>query len=257
LNQMGCSLAYALAAASGLQVFQRLLLLLRNSFHKRMQHMPQKKSGSPRRKLFLLVSVPIFFSILTTATLITFILPESYMSAARVRTGTVGQAELPTFIPTRLAILNSSNVLDQVIEKLNLNETWGRKYNNNAKLKTSESKFLLERMLEHYQVPHTNLFEVRCYSDDKDEAASIANAVAEAYRDIPLPSGQVVHTEIIEKAVPNPKPARPNKPVNIAVGGILGLLAGSSAGLIVVWLVSWRARKKAMPPPIPTNLAAR
>jgi uncharacterized protein involved in exopolysaccharide biosynthesis len=179
------------------------------------------------------------------------------MSAARVKTTPPDHADLATFIPAQRAILSSSNVLDQVIEKLNLNETWGKKYNNGMKLHILESQVFLMRQLDFRQLHHTSTLEIRCYSDDKYEAASIANAVADAYRGLPLPAEKVVRPEIIERAVPNPKPVRPNKPFNIALGGIIGLLAGSVAGLIVLRLVSWHARKKVTPSPIPSNLAAR
>src|SRR5262249_2184829 len=65
----------------------------------------------------------------------------------------------------------------------NLNEVWGKKYADGSKLKTTESLAILKARLDLRPVRNTSVIEIRAYSEDRDEAARIANAVAEAYRD--------------------------------------------------------------------------
>ena len=213
--------------------------------------MSQKRPISARLRLFLLISTPIFLFILVLFTLAAFTLPKSYVSFALVKVTPPNQTELSTFVPSQIAILSSSNVLDQVIQKLNLNDLWGRKYFNDRLLETSESRSLLARQLEVRRAPNSDLLVIRCYSDDKDEAALIANAVANAYCSMQPPSsGHLAPPKIIDMAEPISKPVRPNKPMCVAIGGIFGLLVGSAVGFVVIYLISRRARKRLAPPPL-------
>ncbi len=141
------------------------------------------------------VILAVFLLVVITATLVTFILPESYSSVARIKierdvSDIPGLAERqisgvydPYFIQTEFEVIQSEQVLGKVVDLLNLNEAWGRKYRNGDKLKTSETVMLLKGRMALRPVRNTSLIEIRIYSDDKDEAAKLANAVAEVYRD--------------------------------------------------------------------------
>jgi Mg-chelatase subunit ChlD len=65
---------------------------------------------------------------------------------------------------------------------LKLDEAWADK-SGGAKLKHSDAIALLKRKLDLSPVKNTSLVEIRGKSDKPEEAARIANAVAEAYRD--------------------------------------------------------------------------
>ena len=141
------------------------------------------------------VILAVFLLVVITATLVTFILPESYSSVARIkierdqsdissmveRGGAVGCD--PYFIQTEFELIQSEVILGPVIENLALNTEWGKKYNNGERLKTSETLALLKGRIDLRPVRNTSLIEIRVYSDKADEAARIANAVAEAYRE--------------------------------------------------------------------------
>jgi len=144
------------------------------------------------------VIIAVFLLVAITATVVTFILPESYSSTTRmqvdpdindIRGLTDTQSYLPYdpyFIQTAFEIIQDQVVLGKVIENLNLNAEWGKKYGGGETLKTSETMELLKKRMTLDTVRNTKLIEITVYSEDKDEAAKIANAVAEAYRNYRL-----------------------------------------------------------------------
>ncbi len=89
----------------------------------------------------------------------------------------------PYFIQTEFEVIQSEAVLGKVIKDLNLNEAWARKDANGRSLKTADTLGLLKKRLDLRPVPNTSFIEIGAKSDKPDEAAKIANAVAEAYRE--------------------------------------------------------------------------
>jgi capsular polysaccharide biosynthesis protein len=136
--------------------------------------------------MFALVFMLVFF----LSVVITYILPEAYASTARVKVESdapvleeQSPAYDPNFIQTTLEIIQSELVLKRVIDVLDLNTKWGKKYSSGGTLKTAESLQILKQRLQLTPIRNTKLIAITAYSDDKNEAAKIANAVAEAYRD--------------------------------------------------------------------------
>ena len=78
--------------------------------------------------------------------------------------------------------MQSQIVLSNVIAGMNLNVKWGQKYFNGETLKTSETMEILKQRMLLAPVKNTKLISITVYSDDKNEAAQLANAIAEAYR---------------------------------------------------------------------------
>lgn len=290
-------------------------------------------------RVFVGVFLTVFLLIVITATLITFILPESYSSVARIKVernaadpGPAAQlgAYDPYFIQTEFEVMQSEVILGKVVDLLDLNTVWGRKYyRNGEKLKTSETLLFLKGRLALRPVRNTSLMEIRVYSEDKDEAARIANAVADVYKahrhekyrrtivtgttaleeqmalqekhvlaareklgriqvevDLPKPEpspeelrirypaylaakqelaselelrktlGKVASetsnaehsssplVEIMDRAVPSLRPARPNKPLNITLGAVVGLILGLGIGGFVAWVVVLLRRRQ-------------
>src|SRR5664279_1931543 len=133
------------------------------------------------------VILAVFLLVVITATLVTFILPESYSSVARIKierdqsdiksmmegSGAVGYD--PYFIQTEFELIQSEVILGKVIHDLDLNTVWGKKYANGERLKTSETIALLKGRIDLRPVRNTSLIEIRVYSEKPDEAAKIAN----------------------------------------------------------------------------------
>ncbi len=171
---------------------------------------PLKTTAPPEAKLHFLdywriirirktVILAVFLLVVITATIVTFILPESYSSMARIKVerdvtdvsgvegGGVQVAGMssydPYFIQTEFEVIQSQVILDKVVEDLNLNKTWGDKYHLDGPLKTAESRRILKGMIELRPTRNTSLIEIRVYSDNADEAARIANQLAKTYAD--------------------------------------------------------------------------
>ena len=172
------------------------------------------------------VFVAVFLITVIFATVVTFILPESYASTARV--------QVPGNIQAEFEILQSQLVLEPVIARLNLNVEWGRKYSSGEALKTSEALKLLKSRLSLEDRRGTLQIAITVYSDNPQEAAQIANAIAEAYQQYSVeknyPAGTV---QIVDQAKPGKFPVRPNKLLNIALGAIAGMVLGALAAALV------------------------
>ncbi len=90
----------------------------------------------------------------------------------------------PYFVQTTLEEIQSDAVLGKVVDALKLDETWAK--NNGEKLKKEEAIRLLKKRLDLKPVPNTKLVEIGARSDKPEEAAKIANAVAESFRNYSL-----------------------------------------------------------------------
>ncbi len=89
----------------------------------------------------------------------------------------------PYLIQTEFEIIQSQAVLDKVINSLNLDVVWGREYAGGRILTTNEFITILKKYLKLAIVRNTWLIEISFTSDDPDEVAKIANAIAKAYQD--------------------------------------------------------------------------
>ena len=138
------------------------------------------------------VILAVFLLVLLTTTAVTFILPETYMSTARIEVGkdnpNIGSilqpnaplAYDPYFIQTEFEKIKSTKVLHRVIESLNLQTKWAQRFGTDT-LKIGEAYKILVGQLELRQSRNTSLIEIRAYSDVKEEARDIANKIAETY----------------------------------------------------------------------------
>jgi capsular polysaccharide biosynthesis protein len=187
--------------------------------------------------VFLVVFVVVFLLVVVTSTLVTFMLPESYSSTARIKVDWIladraSQAEFES--------IQSEAVLGKVIDDLDLNKAWGKKYANGGRLKTSETIALLKGRIDLRPVRGTTLIQIRVFSDEPSEAAKLANAIAQTYREDRTRSSPV---EIVDKAVPGLRPVRPNKPLNIVLGIAGGILLGLAGGAGMAGIAAWLGRR--------------
>ena len=148
------------------------------------------------------IIITVFLITFTIATVVTFILPESYSSTARIKIEPDTIADIqgvsagpgdatwapydPYFIQTAFEIIQDQVVLNKVIAKLDLNVEWGKRYNGGVPMQTQMTMTMLKRRLALDPVRNTKLIEITVYDEDKTVAANIANAIVEAYRDYRL-----------------------------------------------------------------------
>jgi capsular polysaccharide biosynthesis protein len=208
------------------------------------------RSNPALRTIFLALSGPVFALVLGSSILLAFLAPEQYASTARIkvqRTATditpqsyqryvVGSYD-PYFIQSQFELIQSESVLGRVARKLNLAESWGKRSAGDA-LREVETIALLRGRVDLRPVRNTDLIEVSVYSKSAREASSIANALAETYRDlgseqrqstagVETPRSRLV--EIVDTAVPGLRPVRPNRPLTV----FLGLFGGTLLALLV------------------------
>ncbi len=139
------------------------------------------------------VILAVFLLVVLTATLVTFILPESFSSVARIRVerdqtdiqslsgpSVLGTAYDPYFIQTEYEVIQSESILGPVVEALGLRQKWGK--DAGVTLTQQEAMTRLKQRLDVRAVRNTSLIEIRVYSGDAKEACEIANLVAQTYR---------------------------------------------------------------------------
>jgi len=232
--------------------------LVKTSFIERLAALNKRKSMSDKmtaliqpRTIFLKVFVAVFLIIVCTTVAVTFLLPETYASTARIKT----ESYDPYFMKTTFEIIQSQTVLEPIIDKLHLDTVWGKEYNGGKPLKTDETMQLLKQRMNLSPERNTRLINITVYSEDKNEAARIANAIARSYQnyrikfqpkqmDARIPIFPTV--EIVDSAKPGKLPVRPNKTLNIVLGTLFGvifvLVVGGIAALITI-LIRKRSRK--------------
>jgi len=144
------------------------------------------------------VIISVFLLIAITATIFTFILTPSYSSTARIEinpditdipsmTGIQASAGYdPYFIQTEFEKMQGEKVLGRVIDALDLNDVWGKKLNGGVPLKTVDTMQLLKQHMSLSPERNTKLIDITVYSEDKQEAADLANGIAQAYQEYRL-----------------------------------------------------------------------
>ncbi len=169
-----------------------------------------KPTGAPDTKLHFLdywriirirktVILAVFLLVVLTTTAVTFILPESFKSTVRIEVGKDNPdiapllfgaqnqtAFDPYFIQTEFEKIKSKSVLNDVINELNLQEEWSKRYGAEGKLKTSEIFQILAKQIDVRQSRNTSLIEISVYDENRNKAAEIANKIAEVYTRVRL-----------------------------------------------------------------------
>jgi len=226
---------YSLALAAGALVLAILLLV--------------RKATLPRG--FLATFLLVFLLVFGAAVLVTSILPESFVSRARVKlmpdtaeapqtpsSRSASTSYDPYLIQTECEVMQSEEILGLVIKALDLEREWSKRYGRGEPLKTAETMALLKSRMELRPVRNTSIIAISIYGERPEEAARIANGIAQTYKS--HNNRGSLQVEIIDRAVPGLRPVRPNKPLNLAVGALLGLVLGIVAGAAGV---AFRARK--------------
>ena len=174
-------------------------------------------------KAFASVFLAILLVMLLATALITFIMPESFVGVARVHTTT----------PEQIEIFQSRSVLVAVAEQLSLPRRFAQRYGESAPLSLDRTFDLLRREVQVRRVRNADITEIRAYSLIPAEAAEFANAIAQTgitNAIFTATSDRNTSPRILDLAVPDLKPVRPSKPLNFALGTLVGSVLGIMAG---------------------------
>ena len=176
------------------------------------------------------IAAVTFLSVFLLSAVITFLLPKRYLGMTRIdvsnekSAAAKSDAELDWSLRDVRPLIGSSMVLSQVASNLDLKHPWEMQYGR--QMGEAEIQDLLRSSLEIRRLPGTSLFEIRFYGNSPDEAADIANMIAKAFCSIR--TGK--NSAIVELAMPWPRPVKPNVPLNLTIGGIVGAVIGLLAG---------------------------
>ncbi len=169
-------------------------------------------------RAFATVFMAVFLFIFICSTLMTFMLPETYTANARV----VGSE------PAHLQLFQSTELLTEVSRELKLPEALAARYGENKPLPEGRVEDLLRRSVQVRRLPNTELIEIRASGPSPAECAQLANEIAETgMRQAQHGAGPMA---IIDRAVPPLRPSRPNKPLNLILGALVGIFLGIMAG---------------------------
>ena len=144
-----------------------------------------------RKEIVLAVTLLVVL----TGTAFTFMLPKKYESEARIlvkkdanEVEVFGSQHMPGYDPfflrTQYEIIQSRPILYQVIRDLGLQEEWGKKLNeDNSPISKKMAYAMLVGSINVSQSRDTSLIAIRVRREDHEEAARIANQVAEVYKE--------------------------------------------------------------------------
>ena len=139
------------------------------------------------------VILAVFLLVALTTTVVTYFLPPTYSSKVTMSiepdmpdVDAQGRFVFrptadPFFIQTEFQRIQSKPVLTNVVEELQLRTEWQKKYKLPTPLDPDRAYGLLKGMIRVNQQQHSSLVEIHAFSDNKDEAAVLANKVADVY----------------------------------------------------------------------------
>ena len=188
-------------------------------------------------KFRLVTILLVFLLTAVTTTVVSFLMPKTYMSMSRISlekdtsdiaplNGIQSEATAfdPYFIQTELEVIQSQKVLDKVVAKCGLTEKWKR-LNAGEWLDPITARKILKKAIDIRQLRETSIIELRAFDSDPNLAQQIAQALAEEYQ-THRTDAQKKRVEIIDDADFPFLAVRPNIPLNIALGLVAGLILG-------------------------------
>lgn len=134
-----------------------------------------------------------FFLVMITAGITTYFLPREYFSKVtmevkednsgpvQIMPGSTQRVYNPTFVTTQFQILQKTEILYPVIERLDLIKEFSPA--GGPKLRLQEVYFKLRNSMRLTEVRNTGLIEVGVYNTDSQLAANIANMIAIVYQE--------------------------------------------------------------------------
>lgn len=141
------------------------------------------------------VIIAVFLLVVITATLVTFILPEQFVSTASIKVerdrsdidqidGTSARLYQydPYFIQTEFETILSETILSNVVDALDLNTEWGKKYFEGNRLKTPETVAMMRGRMDLRPRRNTTIIDIRVFGENAAEAAKLADQIALSYQ---------------------------------------------------------------------------
>jgi uncharacterized protein involved in exopolysaccharide biosynthesis len=153
----------------------------------------------------------VFLLVFGTGAVVTYFMPREYSSFATIELqpdmtsvrifGNKPEAMSnstydPKFVPTQFQIISRKGVLYPVIDKLDLQKKWGT---NGQTLPREIAYGKLQRRLSLQEIRNTNLIQITVFSVDREEAALLANTIAQVYMDQRIAEQQNILAKSLEQ----------------------------------------------------------
>lgn len=139
------------------------------------------------------IVLAVAFLVVVTGTIYTLMLPNIYGSFARISVSedipeinpfatqqSYYTSYNPYFLKTQFEVLKSKPIMHEVINRLNLQQEWGR---DGQPLTRDVAYKILNNSTSVFQQRDTSLIVINVQRDNPYEAAKIANEIAEVYQD--------------------------------------------------------------------------
>jgi len=135
--------------------------------------------------------VLVFLLVVITAAVVTHFMPKQYASTVTMQ---IKQSDTsfavfgdsgsrmgfdPRFLSTQFEILQRKEMLYPVIDSLGLEQKWKGAYGFTSK---EQAYFRLRGMIDVREIRNTELIQISVMSTDRQEAAEVANRIAEEYQ---------------------------------------------------------------------------
>lgn len=177
--------------------------------------------------------------VVMTAAAVTFSLPRIYEGHARILIGARegGQEQrqsIDRLLQTHAEMLRSEPVLRGVVKEEQLIAKWA--IAGPEEMATQQCVELLKKRVATEPVPGTSLIEVVAFSIDPNEAAEIANRLANSYCVSSLAKNGGGTVEMAAKATPPTTHSKPNVPLYLGVALLVGVIVGGSISGLILFL---------------------
>ncbi len=154
------------------------------------------------------------------------------------------------FMNTACEVIRSGVILGKVIERLDATNSWGGHFDlERYAPRTPAVLELLKAGVRLRALTDRSLLEISVIREDAEEAARIANAIAEAYREFQQEgfggdstATSAMTVQLVDRATPAASPVRKAKLVKLGCGVMGGILLGLASGAVFAW-IAWRFRK--------------
>ncbi len=134
--------------------------------------------------------VLVFLLVVLTSAVVTYFMPKEYASTVTMQVkqndtlmtifpGQNGIGFDPRFLTTQFEIIQRKEMLYPVIDSLGLEQRWKGAYGFSSK---EQAYFRLRNMIDVREIRNTELIQIIVMSTDRQEAAEIANRIAEEYQ---------------------------------------------------------------------------
>lgn len=148
----------------------------------------------------------VFLLVVITTGVITYLMPRKFESTVTIEVrendrviDVFGRNERsgfdPRFVTTQFEIIQRKEILGPVIEKLGLEKTWRDRYGYTGQQVYEK----LMSMVGVKELRNTQLIQISVLSTDKKEAADIANAIAEEYKNKRINEEQTVTSKSLDR----------------------------------------------------------